>query len=136
MGFNSKQFQFSDVSVIVLGRELQGFAGVSYKVKTEKTPVFGRGNKALSIQSGNEMIEGKLSLLQSELEAFTLAVKATNPLLKITDVSFDIIVTYGNGTDSRTDKILGCEFTEYEKGMKQGDKNMTIELSFVALDIQ
>lgn len=136
MAFNSKQYQFSDISVVVLGRTLQGFQGVKYSVKTEKEPVFGRGNRALSIQKGNETIEGELMLLQSEVEALRAAIKSVNPLYKLTDISFDIVVTYGDGLTSATDIILGAEFKEYEKGMEQGDKFMEISLKFLALDLK
>ncbi len=135
MAFNSKQYAFSDIKVILLGRELEGFRGVKYKVTTEKEALFGRGKKALSIQSGNEAVEGELMLLQSEVEALRAAVKAVNPLYKLTDVSFDIVVTYGD-TTSVTDIILGAEFTEYEKGMEQSDKFMEVSLPFLALDVK
>ncbi|MBV6442754.1 MAG: hypothetical protein EPGJADBJ_04478 [Saprospiraceae bacterium] len=136
MAFNSKQYAFSDITVNVLGRELQGFRGVKYKVSVEKEVLHARGKKAFSIQSGNETIEGELMLLQSELEALRAAVKSVNPDLKLTDVAFDIVVTYGNGTTAVTDIIQGAEFTEYEKGMENGDKQMEISLPFLALDVK
>lgn len=133
--FNSKQYQFSDLRVIVLGRELQGFQGVKYTRKKDKELLYGRGNKPLSIQSGNESVEGELMLLQSELEGLTAAVKSANPLYNLTDVRLDIIVTYGNGTTAKTDIIQGAEFTEYEKGLEQESKFMEISLKFIALDV-
>lgn len=136
MGFNSKQYSFSDVSVIVLGRTLEGFRGVKYSVKADKEVLHGRGRKAFSIQTGNETVEGELMLLQSELEALRTAVKAANPNAKLTDISFDIVVTYGNGATAVTDTILGCEITEYEKGLEQSDKFMEISLPFLALDVK
>jgi len=136
MAFNSKQYAFSDVSVIILGRELQGFRGVKYSVKTEKEVLHGRGRKAFSIQQGAESVEGELMLLQSEVEALRAAVKAVNPTYKLTDVAFDIVVTYGNGLTAVTDIIQGAEFTEYEKGMESADKFMEISLPFLALDVK
>ena len=136
MGFNSRQYSFSDISVNILGRTLEGFRGVSYKVSVEKGLLHGRGKKALSIQNGSEKVEGELMLLQSELEAMRLAVKTANPLAKLTDVSFDIVVTYGNGATAVTDIIQGCQFTEYEKGMQAADKFMEISMPFLALDVK
>lgn len=135
MAFNSKQYAFSDIRVIILGRELEGFRGVSYKVSVEKEHLHGRGKKPLSIQSGNETIEGELTLLQSEVVGLTAAVKAVNPVAKLTDVSFDIVITYGEGSTSVTDILRSCEFTDYEKGMSNGDKNMEITMPFLALDL-
>jgi hypothetical protein len=31
---------------------------------------------------------------------------------------------------------VSCEFTEYKKAMKQGDKNMLIEVPFTFLDVK
>lgn len=135
MAFNSKQYAFSDVKVIILGREIEGFRGVSYKVSVEKEHLHGRGKKPLSIQSGQETIEGELMLLQSELIALVTAVKAVNPNYKITDVSFDIVITYGDGTTASTDIVRSAEFTEYEKGMENGDKFMEVSMPFLALDL-
>lgn len=135
MGFNSKQYQFSDVSVIILGRKIEGFRGVKYKVSVEKEPLYGRGKKALSIQSGVEKIEGELMMLQSEVIALVTAVKSASPTSKITDISFDIVVTYGDGTTAITDIIRSAEFTDYEKGLQNGDKFMEISMPFIALDI-
>lgn len=136
MAFNSKQYAWSNVSVNLLGRTLVGIRGVSYSVSTDKEPVFGRGRKALAIQTGNETIEGEIILLQSELEALNAAVKSVNPLNKITDVSFDLVVSYSDGTTSTTDIIKGVELTEYEKGLGQEDKFMEITIPFLALDVQ
>lgn len=135
MAFNSKQYSFVDISVIILGRKIEGFRGVEYTVTTEKEVLHGRGKKAMSIQSGPETIEGSLTILQSELTALNTVIRAANPLAKITDVSFDIIITYGNGTTSTTDKIVSAEFTEYKKGMGSDDKFMEIEMPFMALDL-
>jgi alpha-glucosidase (family GH31 glycosyl hydrolase) len=135
MAFSSPQFAFSDVNVVILGRTLVGFQGVKYKITSEKEPVFGRGKKALAIQDGNERIEGELMLLQTELELLVQTVKAANPAQKLTDVSFDIVVTYGNGNTAKTDVIRSAKITEYEKGMEQEDKFMQITLPFLALDV-
>lgn len=136
MGFNSRQFSFTDISVNILGRTLEGFRGVTYKVSVEKEVLHGRGQKALSIQNGQESVEGELMLLQSELEAMRAAVTAASPGSKLTDISFDIVVTYGNGATAVTDVIQGCQFKEYEKGMEASDKYMEITLPFLALDVK
>lgn len=136
MAFSTKQYAWSDVSVNLLGRTLVGIRGVSYKVTADKEPVFGRGRKALAIQTGNETIEGEVMLLQSELQALNTAVKAINPAYKITDVAFDLVISYSNGTTASTDIIKGVEFSEYEKGLEQEDKFMEITIPFLALDLQ
>lgn len=140
MSFSTKQYEWSNTKINILGRTLVGVQGVSYKVTREKTPVYGRGNKPLAIQSGNKSFEGELMLLQSELELLRAAVKTINPLYDLTDISFDIVVSYERptaaGFERVTDVVIGAEFTEYEKGMEQTDTQMEISLPFVALDLQ
>ena len=134
--FNSKEYSFSNVSVNVLGRTIRGFLGVKYSIKTDKAYLHGRGSNPLSIQTGNKTYEGELMLTQGELQALVITAKAADPLNDLTDVSFDIVVSYGEGTRVHTDIILGAEVMEYEKGMKQGDKHMEISLKFMALGIK
>lgn len=136
MSFSTQQYAFKDLKIVLLGRTLVGFQGIKYKVATDKEPVFGRGNKALAIQSGNERVEGELMLLQSELELLIAAVKTAQPGKKITDIAFDLVVGYGDGNTSVTDIVKGAQFTEYEKGMEQEDKFMQVTLPFLALDVE
>lgn len=135
MAFSTKQYAWSDVRVVLLGRELTGIQGVSYKVAQEKEPVYGRGNDPLSIQSGNKSYEGTLTLLQSELEALQAAIKKVNPSYDLTSVAFDLVVSYGEGATSTTDIIRSCEISESEKSIEQSDKFMKVELQFIATGI-
>ena len=120
----------------MLGRTVTGIRGIEYTAKQEKEPLYGRGNKPLSIQKENKSFDGKLSFLQSELEALQLASGVGNNILDI--AQFDVVVAYvpkGGGTIV-TDIVKNVEFTDVPKSLKQGDKNMEIELPFVCLDIQ
>jgi hypothetical protein len=130
------EFSFKDIRVRLLGRDVVGLQGITYKNSVEKEYVYGRGNQPLGIQHGNAKVEGTLSILQSEFEALQAAIKASNPLLNITDVTFDIVNTYGDGLTAKTDIILTASVTEYEKGMQQNDKFKVIELPFLALGVQ
>jgi hypothetical protein len=131
----ANQFNYRDVTIYLLGKKLTGAQGVKYSVKVEKEALYGRGNKAMSIQTGNESVEGELKILQMELELLIAAVKLKDPLAKITDFSFDLVVVYQQGLKAITDVIQGVEFSEYEKGLEQGDKFMEISLKFLALDV-
>lgn len=134
MPFNSRQYQWSDLTLELGGRILTGFRAVKYASKQEKEPLFGKGNRAQSIQRGNITHEGEITLLQSELETLIAAGGGS-----ILDLHLDGTVVYGdpaNGDSIITDKILGLEFTEEPKELKQGDKNMEITLPFIALEIR
>ena len=129
----TKQYAWSDIRVRALGREFVGIRGIKYKRSSDDEHLHGRGRKAIAIQTGNETCEGEIMLLQSELQALTLALG----IVKLTDIRFDIVVTY-KATDIApvvTDIISSVKCTEYEKGMSQGDKYMEITIPFLALDI-
>jgi hypothetical protein len=136
MAFSTRQYSWSDVKIVVLGRTLTGVQGIEYTRSVEKEYVYGRGSKPLAIQTGNESVEGTLMLLQSELEQLTVAAKTINPTYSILDIQFDIVVSYGEGINSVTDVISGASITEYNKGLEQNDKYAEIELPFMALDIK
>jgi hypothetical protein len=133
--FNSKEYSWSNVEIVMLGRPVTGIRGVTYKASQEKEVIYGRGNKPRAIQHGNKSFECSVTLLQSELEALVAAAgKGKN----LTDIpAFDIVVAYvpDQVGDIITDIIKNVEFTEVEKTFKQGDKFMEIELPAIALDI-
>jgi hypothetical protein len=133
---NSKQYEWNDISVNILGRNVKGLLGLEYNIKTEKKPLYGRGNKPLSIQSGNKSYDGQITLLKSEFDAMLDAVKAVDRNNDLTDISFDIVWCFARGTTIHTSIILGVEIEDYGNAMKQGDSMMEIKLKFKALDVQ
>jgi len=134
--FNSKEYSWSNVEVVMLGRPVTGIRGVTYKATQEKEVIYARGNKPRAIQHGNKSFECSISLLQSEVEALLLAAGTGKNVLDIP--AFDIVVAYvpDGGGEIITDIIKNVEFTEVEKSLKQGDKLMEVELPAIALDIE
>lgn len=134
MQFNTREYEWADVSVVLAGRLVTGIRGVSYTSSQEKEALYGKGNKPHAIQRGNKNFTGNIRLLQSELEALERAAGGD-----ALDVSFNVIVAYGNplkGDMIKTDLLKGCEITEIPKGLNQNDKFMEVELPIVMLDIQ
>lgn len=132
--FNSKEYEWSDLTVVIAGRPVTKIRGLSYTKKQEKEPLYAKGNKPHSIQRGNKSYEVTVTLLQSELEAIEEAAGGD-----VLDVSFNILASYGNplrGDVIHNDLLKGVEFTEVPKGLKQGDKYSEHELSGIALDIR
>lgn len=132
--FNSREYEWADVSVVAAGRMITGIRGVSYTSSQEKEALYGKGNKPHSIQRGNKTFSGSIRLLQSELEALELAAGGD-----ALNISFNIVVAYGNplkGDVITTDLLVGCEITEIPKGLNQNDKFMEIELPLVMLDVK
>lgn len=131
--FDSREYEWADVTVVMAGRDVTGIRGVSYTASQEKEALYAKGNKPHGIQRGNKSYEGSIRILQSELEALSAAAGGD-----VLDVSFNIVVSYGNpskGDIIRTDLLSGVEITSKPKSMNQNDKFMEIELPLVMLDV-
>lgn len=132
--FNSKEYEWSDITAIVAGRPVTKIRAISYVKKQEKEALYAKGNKPHSIQRGNKSYDTNLTFLQSELEAIEAASGGD-----VLDASFNVVVSYGNpskGDVIKTDLIEGNEITEVPKGMNQGDKFSEHELPGIALNIK
>ena len=130
--FNSREYEWSDINVVMAGRNVTGFRAVSYTSKQEKEALYAKGNKPHSIQRGNKSYEGSISLVQSEYEALKQAAGGD-----ILDASIELVVSYGNPTKGDTivtDLLQGVEFTDDKTEWKQGDKFQEKELPFIFLD--
>lgn len=133
--FDSKQYNWADVNIFMMGKKVAGARGVKYKESIETEAVYGAGSQPLTIGAGNKSYDGEIKVLQSEIEAMQVAAGADS----ILDIqAIDIVVSYvpKSGGAIITDIIKSARFTEIEKGMSQGDKFMEISLPFVALGIQ
>lgn len=132
--FSSKQYAWCSISVALGGRILNGITEVEYTEKQEKEPLYGRGCRPHGIVSGNRSYEGKISIWQSELEAMTRDAKNKD----ILSLNFDLVIAYvpKDGGQIVTDILKGVEFSEVKKAMKQGDKNMIVELPIIFIDVE
>lgn len=129
---NTREYEWSDVTVVLAGRLVTGLRGVKYSAKQEKELLHAKGNKPHSIQRGNKTYDGEITLLQSEYEALKKASGGD-----ILDASIDIVAAYGNpnaGDVITTDMLIGVEFTEDNTEWKQGDKFQEKTLPFIYLD--
>lgn len=121
--FDSREYEWSDVTITVGGTILTKVQGIDYTIGQEKELLYGKGCEPLSIQNGNKSYSGNLDLLQSAIDSLTVAGGKDGML----GLSVDITVSYGNpsrGDVIRTDMLMGCQFTSEPRSMKQGDKNM------------
>lgn len=131
---NTREYEWSDVTVVMAGRLITGLRGVKYSSKQEKELLHAKGNKPHSIQRGNKTYDGEITLLQSEYEALRQACGGD-----ILDASVDIVAVYGNpsaGDIMTTDILIGVEFTEDNTEWKQGDKFQEKTLPFLCIDIK
>lgn len=131
---NNKEYAWGDIKIVVLGRTIEGCTGIEYKIKQAKEAKFGAGRQAKSIQYGKEEVEGTLTVMQSELIALNQAGRAKG-YQNALGFDFDIIITYLAGTTVTIDKISCASLTELPGGMKEGDMQAEIALSFIALAV-
>lgn len=132
--FDTRQYEWADVSLNLGGRDVTGIRGVKYSEKIEREPLFAKGRYPHSVQSGNITIEGEITVLQSELESLIKAGNGSVLNLK----GLTMTVSYGDLADGNTllsDVLTGVYFTESPKELKQGDKNMEITMPFIATRI-
>ncbi len=133
--FNSREYEWADISVVLGNRDVTGIRGIKYTEKQELEHLHAKGNRAHSIQGGNITVEGEITLLQSEYEALVLAGKGSVLSLR----GLAIVVSYGNpaeGDTPITDVVHGIRFSEAAKDWKQGDKFKEISLPFLAARLQ
>lgn len=132
--FNSREYEWADITVVLGGADITTIRAVKYKKKREKEPIYAKGRQPFAIQSGNESYEGELEVLKSGFDALEDAAGGN-----ILDLKVDMIVAYGNpanGDIIRVKRILGVTFTDAEEAGKQGDKFMPVTLPFLALGIK
>jgi len=123
--FSTKDYSWSDVTIAYGGRILEGVTEFEYTAKQEKEIKRGRGAKGHGILRGNKSYEGKIVVWQSELEAMIRDA----PDKDILNLNFSITVAY-------TPNDGGQDVIEYKKGMKQGDKQMLVELPILFYDLK
>ena len=132
--FRSQEYEWSNLSILLLGRFLTGVRSVSYTAQQDKEFVYGAGTAPRAIQAGNLSYEGEMRVLQSELEAMITASPNKNPL----SLRFDIVITYADSesTNVVTDLLKFCEIARLPKSLAQGDKFMEVGLPIMFLGIE
>lgn len=134
--FNSKEYAWIDVNVVLLGKPVVGLRGIEYKSKRQKEALYATGKKARGIQMGRKEYEGTVTVLQSELIAMQAAAKSKG-YDDVTDLEFDIIVSYVSESGVvQTDKVVNASITEAPNNMKEGDLYSEHALPFIACDVE
>ena len=134
--FNSKEYAWVDVNVVLLGKPVVGLRGIEYKSKRQKEALYATGKKARGIQMGRKEYESTVTVLQSELIAMQAAAKAKG-YDDVTDLEFDIIVSYVSESGVvQTDKVVNASITEAPNNMKEGDLYSEHALPFIACDVE
>jgi hypothetical protein len=137
MAFNSEEYGFIDIQIVMLGRPIVGLRGIRYKSMQEKSNVHGAGAKPITRARGQINYEGSIKILFSELRALITSQgqKVDGPV-KLRP--FDVAVVYAPSLISiiNTDRLVFVEVTECEVDWNNGDQFAEIELPIVIGDIQ
>ena len=123
--FNSREYEWADISVVMGGRPVTGIRGIKYNIKKEKELLYAKGNRPHAVQSGNYDYSGEITLLREAAKGDIVAAQ------------LDVVVAYGNPTRGdaiTTDILVGVEFTEDNTEWKQGDKFQEKSIPFVFID--
>ena len=138
--FNSREFEFADVKVSVMGKELSGLRGLEYDYEQEKEYLYAASNKPRSIQHGYIKPGGTLTVLKSDFDAMNKAARAAGykNIVHVPGKFINITCVYqkDDGDPLKVDTLLNVEFTKMSDGGKSGDKFKDVELPFLFLDIK
>ena len=133
---NGKEYRFADIKVSLFGQKLNGLRGIEYKRKRNKELLHAQGDEPFSVQAGNVDYSGSITMLKADFDALNAAAVAGG-YTDITDLpGFPIVVEYSNTTKISIDTLIGCEFDEYDEGLKQGDKFKEVTLPILFLRIK
>lgn len=133
-GFDSRQYEWADVSVSIGGRDIVTIRAVKWSRTTELEEVYGKGRDPQGIQRGNNKNEGEFAMLQSDFDAIEAAAGGD-----ILNAIVDCQVSFGNpsnGDKITTHRVLGARFPEDVLELKQGDKFAEIKVPWKARRIQ
>jgi len=132
--YNTEEYAWSDIKVVMLGREVTGIRAVKYGSKWEKTPGYAAGNEPRFMERKNKSYSCEIKLLQSELEAIITAAGG-DPL---SIPPFDVVIAFVPqvGLPVVTDVVKRAEFDNFEKDSKQGDGSHEITMGIQCLKIQ
>lgn len=132
--FDSKECEFSDITVLVAGAKLTKLRGIAYKAMKDKELLHAAGDEPVSIQAGNRSYSGTIKLLKGALDDMNRAAKLAGGADAL-DLEFDLVVTYkAKGTRAlQTDTLIGVQIQEFEKSMDQGSKFMEVSLPVIFL---
>ncbi|MBV8255000.1 MAG: hypothetical protein JO154_20535 [Chitinophaga sp.] len=136
--FDSREFEWADVKVVLFGREISGLRGLTFKKSYEKEVIYGAGNTPQAVQRGNKKYDGTLTILKSEFDMLNEAavVAGFDDIVDVPAHLISITCTYSNDSKIQVNQLLNVEFTDYEDGMKQGEKFKEVALPFICMNIK
>lgn len=131
MAFNSDEYGFIDLQVVMLGRPIISLRGLRYKSSQDKGNVHGAGKEPIARTRGQKNYDGTLRVLLSEIRALLQSLGNGKDILSIRP--FDIVASYAPeaGGVISTDLLQYVEFTECEIDVNNADQFIEVALPLV-----
>lgn len=136
----SSEYAWHHTEVKLAGKFLTGITAWELKRTTEKEALYGAGQYAIDIQSGNIACSGSITLWGYELDRLEQAAQAAG-YDSIQDVPHELISIVVSARKLAKDPITtwiatGVSFSETTDSMNQGEKKRECPLPFICMDIQ
>ena len=131
------QHQFDHLLVFIDGLEIECLKGFVYKAAQDKEPVYGRGNKGVTMKRGTKSYEGEVVVLESNFDILTKIAQRKGVDKDILDLR-NLTIVGTQMPDEGLIKIITikhAEFDSWEIGKSNDDGLSEITLPFKALDI-
>ncbi len=124
---NGIEYSYEDIRISILGESLIGFQEIKYTTTKKHENIYGRGDEPVAMGRGIKDYSGNISLLQSEIEKIQAKLP---PGQDLTDLPpFGITVSYAVlGMAAKTDQLVGCRISSYEKGGASDNTSMPVKL--------
>ena len=131
MSFDTGEYGWKDIQIVVASLPVARFRDIRFTTSRTTEDIYASGDEPHTRYKGNKSYTGSATLLQSAIEALTERAQSDFGLdADITDLTFDIIVTFARRVDLpiKTHILENCDVTEFEMGMEQDDPMMEVEL--------
>lgn len=132
---NGQQYAWGDITIMLWGQPVVDAKGIEYKVTQKQEYLYSTGREPRGVQLGEKEYTGSLTILQSEIEALNRTARAKG-YDSIVGVPVDIVIMYSADLVVTIDKLKSVYFSEFNKGMKQGDMQSEHSLPFKALGLK
>lgn len=132
---NGVRHSWASISIVLFGKPVLGITEVKYSQEQEKEDIYGAGNQPIHRGRGNKKATASIKLKAYELNAIQQSLPRGKSLLDIT--AFDISVVFTpEGSDTVKEVIVhNCEFIKEEYAIKQGDKDIEVDLPLITSHI-
>lgn len=131
---NGKTYNWGSISISLapLSQDLYSVSSISFSESQRADAVYGKGNKPIAYGSGNWSANGSMRMLKTEFNQLMSA--SPNGILNLDPRNTVINIIYAdpNGDDNKpyTISLTGVRFTDIKEDAKQGDSQLSVDLSF------